>query len=153
MKITFGAFMLAILAMFMLPDLMPAVHASEAAATEATSAAAPASAAASDAAAEPVANAITFPPAPKLTEADYPTISGVNPRVTVWLVAQLHLWFGAFVVAVPMFVFIIESIGMMTRDERYDNMAYEFIKVSITAYSLTAILGGLLSFGLNRRER
>src|SRR3989338_5307802 len=148
MKITFGALMLVILAMFMLPDFMPAVHASEAAATEATSAAAPASAAASDAAAEPVANAITFPPAPKLTEADYPTIPGVNARVMVWLVAQLHLWFGAFVVAVPMFVFIIEVIGMVTRDERYDNMAYEFIKVSITAYSLTAILGGLLSFGL-----
>ena len=72
----------------------------------------------------------------------------MNSRVAVWLVAQLHLWFGAFVVAVPMFVFIIESIGMATRDERYDNMAYEFIKVSITAYSLTAILGGLLSFGL-----
>ena len=68
--------------------------------------------------------------------------------MAVWLVAQLHLWFGAFVVAVPMFVFIIEAIGMATRDERYDNMAYEFIKVSITAYSLTALLGGLLSFGL-----
>ncbi|MBI5437923.1 MAG: cytochrome ubiquinol oxidase subunit I [Nitrosomonadales bacterium] len=83
-----------------------------------------------------------------MTEADYPTIKGVNSRIAVWLVAQLHLWFGAFVVAVPMFVFIIEAIGMATRDERYDNMAYEFIKVSITAYSLTALLGGLLSFSL-----
>ena len=93
--------MLAILAMFMLPDLMPAVHASEATATESSVAAAPASAAAaapaSAAAAEPVANAITYPPAPKLTEADYPQIKGVNSRVAVWLVAQLHLWFGAHV--------------------------------------------------------
>jgi cytochrome bd-type quinol oxidase subunit 1 len=47
---------------------------------------------------------------------------------------------------VPIFVFIIEAIGMRTRDQRYDDMAYEFIKVSITAYSLTAILGGLLVF-------
>ncbi|MDP2760106.1 MAG: cytochrome ubiquinol oxidase subunit I [Sideroxyarcus sp.] len=140
--------MLAIMAMFMLPDFIPAVNASEAMATESTGAAAPASAATSDATAGPVANAITFPPAPKLTEADYPQIKGVNSRVAVWLVAQLHLWFGAFVVAVPMFVFIIEVIGMVTRDERYDNMAYEFIKVSITAYGLTAILGGLLSFSL-----
>lgn len=147
MKITFGAFMLAILAMFMLPDFMPAAHASEAAATESSVAAAPAADAAAPAAASD-ANAIIYPPAPKLTAADYPQISGVNPRVAVWLIAQLHLWFGAFVVAVPMFVFIIESIGMITRDERYDNMAYEFIKVSITAYSLTAILGGLLSFSL-----
>ena len=37
---------------------------------------------------------------------------------------------------------------MRTRDKRYDDMAYEFIKVSITAYSLTAILGGLLLFSL-----
>lgn len=140
--------MLAIMAMFMLPDFIPAVNASEATATESTGASAPALAATPDAAAGPVANAITFPPAPKLTEADYPQIKGVNSRVAVWLVAQLHLWFGAFVVAVPMFVFIIEVIGMVTRDERYDNMAYEFIKVSITAYGLTAILGGLLSFSL-----
>ena len=90
----------------------------------------------------------TYPPAPKLTTADYPRITGVNSRVTVWLVAQLHLWFGAFVLAVPMFVFIIEAIGMATRDERYDSMAFEFMKVSIIAYSLTALLGGLLTFAL-----
>lgn len=89
-----------------------------------------------------------FDPPPKLTARDYPEIAGINSRVTVWLVAQLHLWFGAFVLAVPIFVFIIEAIGMWTRDRRYDDMAYEFIKVSITAYSLTAILGGLLTFSL-----
>ena len=76
------------------------------------------------------------------------TVRGVNSRVTVWLIAQLHLWFAAFVLAVPIFVFIIEAIGMKTRDKRYDDMAYEFIKISITAYSLTAILGGLLLFSL-----
>jgi cytochrome bd-type quinol oxidase subunit 1 len=80
--------------------------------------------------------------------ADYPTIPGVNSRIVVWLAAQLHLWFGAFVLAVPIFVLIIEALGMATRDQRYDRMAYEFIKVSITAYSLTAILGGLLTFSL-----
>jgi cytochrome bd ubiquinol oxidase subunit I len=85
---------------------------------------------------------------PELTSADYPRIAGVNSRVSTWLAAQLHLWFAAFVLAVPIFVFIIEAIGMVTRDKRYDDMAYEFIKVSITAYSLTAILGGLLAFNL-----
>ncbi len=85
---------------------------------------------------------------PELGPEDYPKIAGVNGRVTVWLAAQLHLWFAAFVLAVPIFVFIIEAIGMWTRDRRYDEMAYEFIKVSITAYSLTAILGGLLAFSL-----
>jgi hypothetical protein len=151
-KIIGGAFLLAVFAMFMLPAFTPVASAAEAAAP---AAAAPAAAPAEAAAAAPAAAAEAAPaapaisiPVPKLTEADYPTIKGVNARVMVWLVAQLHLWFGAFVVAVPMFVFIIEVIGMITRDERYDNMAYEFIKVSITAYSLTAILGGLLSFGL-----
>ena len=85
---------------------------------------------------------------PKLSLADYPTIAGVNSRIVVWLAAQLHLWFGAFVLAVPIFVLIIEALGMATRDQRYDRMAYEFIKVSITAYSLTAILGGLLTLSL-----
>jgi len=87
-------------------------------------------------------------PAPKLSAADYPQVDGVNGRVAVWLAAQLHLWFAAFVLAVPIFVFIIEAIGMRTRDKRYDDMAYEFIKVSITAYSVTAIFGGLLVFFL-----
>lgn len=86
--------------------------------------------------------------APVLSAADYPSLGGINARVAVWVFAQLHLWFAAFVLAVPIFVFIIEAIGMRTRDRRYDDMAHEFIKVSITAYSLTAILGGLLLFSL-----
>jgi len=104
--------------------------------------------ASSGAAGDAAGAAPAYPPAPKLTAADYPRIAGFNGRVVVWLVAQLHLWFAAFVLAVPIFVFIIEAIGMWTRDKRYDDMAYEFIKVSITAYSLTAILGGLLTFAL-----
>ena len=89
-----------------------------------------------------------YPPAPQLTESDYPRIAGLNGRIVVWLAAQLHLWFAALVLAVPIFVLIIEAIGMKTRDKRYDDMAYEFIRISITAYSLTAILGGLLVFSL-----
>lgn len=89
-----------------------------------------------------------YPPAPKLTEADYPKVKGFNGRIVIWLAAQLHLWFAAFVLAVPIFVFILEAIGMATKDERYDKMAYEFIKVSLTAYSVTAIFGGLLTISL-----
>jgi cytochrome bd-type quinol oxidase subunit 1 len=135
----------------MLPAFMPAANASEAVSHASVTAPAttfqttPAAANTADA---PDTKAATYPPAPKLTASDYPTIKGVNSRVAVWLVAQLHLWFGAFVLAVPIFVFIIEAIGMATRDERYDNMAFEFMKVSIIAYSLTAILGGLLTFSL-----
>jgi cytochrome bd-type quinol oxidase subunit 1 len=106
------------------------------------------SAFAQDASTAQGADELVHAPAPKLSAADYPQIAGINARVFVWLAAQLHLWFAAFVLAVPIFVFIIEAIGMKTRDERYDSMAYEFIKISITAYSLTAILGGLLAFSL-----
>lgn len=89
-----------------------------------------------------------YPPAPKLTAEDYPRVLGINPRIMVWMVAQLHLWFAAFVLAVPIFVFIVEAIGMKTKDPRYDKMGYEFMRISLTAYSITAVLGGLLLFAL-----
>jgi len=89
-----------------------------------------------------------YPPAPKLTAEDYPQVPGFNGRIFIWLAAQLHLWFAAFVLAVPIFVFIIEAIGISTKDKRYDRMAYEFIKISITAYSITAVFGGVLLIGL-----
>jgi len=134
-RIGFGAAALLVFAALLI--LLPDIASGPALAQEATAGAA--------AGAGLPAGAI-FPP--KLTEADYPTIAGVNSRIVVWLAAQLHLWFGAFVLAVPIFVLIIEALGMATRDQRYDRMAYEFIKVSITAYSLTAILGGLLTISL-----
>ncbi len=157
LRIIIGGLLLAIVALFLASGR---VHSADpksgaaAAPTAASTEAKTAAAAEPKVAAEPKAGAAAqpqaaaFPPAPKLTAGDYPTVKGVNSRVAVWLIAQLHLWFGAFVVAVPMFVFMIEAIGMYTRDRRYDNMAYEFIKVTITAYSLTALLGGLLCFGL-----
>jgi cytochrome bd-type quinol oxidase subunit 1 len=130
-----------------MPGILPGIDSGVAMATEAAASAAEAAAPAAEGA-EAEEAAAAFPPAPKLTAADYPTIAGFNSRIVVWIVAQLHLWFAAFVLAVPIFVFIIECIGMKTRDQRYDKMAYEFIKVSLTAYSLTAILGGLLSLCL-----
>ena len=38
----------------------------------------------------------------------------VGSRVAIWIVAQLHLLFAAFVLAVPMFALIIEFIGYHT---------------------------------------
>ncbi|MDP2689050.1 MAG: cytochrome ubiquinol oxidase subunit I, partial [Deltaproteobacteria bacterium] len=92
--------------------------------------------------------AAQFPPAPELTATDYPQVRGVNPRVMVWGAAQMHLWFAAFVLAVPIFVFCLEAAGMYTRDKRYDDAACEFLRVSLTAYSITAITGGLLLLSL-----
>ena len=85
--------------------------------------------------------------APKLKRKDYPNI-GVSSRSVVWIAAQMHLFFAAFVLAVPMFVLVIEWVGMRTGDERYDSMAHEFMKITMTAYSITALLGGFLTFVL-----
>lgn len=99
-------------------------------------------------AAAPAPKPSRYLPAPELKARDYPRPLGVNGRLAVWMAAQMHLWFAAFVLAVPIFVFIIEAVGILKKDARYDRTAYEFIRVSITAYSITAITGGLLLFFL-----
>ena len=86
--------------------------------------------------------------APRLKPGDYPQLGWVKSREAVWVAAQVHLFFGAFVLAVPIFVLVIEGLGMMTKDERYDHVAHEIMKVSMTAFSLTALTGGLLTFAL-----
>lgn len=86
-------------------------------------------------------------PAPQPERGDYPNI-GASSRAIVWVIAQMHLFFGALVLAVPMFVLGIEFMGFKTEDERYDDMAHEFMKISITAYSITALFGGTLAIAL-----
>ena len=96
---------------------------------------------------------------------DFPSIMGVRPalvdsagqveyrafpivgsRVIVWIFAELHLMFAAFVLAVPMFALIIELIGYKTGEKRYDDLAYEFTKLLSVAFSFTATLGASLVF-------
>jgi cytochrome bd-type quinol oxidase subunit 1 len=76
----------------------------------------------------------------------YRQVPYVGSRVAVWVVAELHLMFAAFVLAVPIFAFIIELIGYLTGDKRYDALAYEFTKLLSTAFSFTASFGGFLTF-------
>lgn len=85
--------------------------------------------------------------APKLKRGDYTNV-GISSRSIVWIVAQMHLYFGALVLAVPIFVLVIELLGVSTGDNRYDDMAHEFMKISITAYSITALFGGTLALAL-----
>src|SRR4051812_29127842 len=49
-------------------------------------------------------------------EAEYRTFPLVGSRVAIWVVAQLHLLFAAFVLAVPIFAIIVEAIGYKTGD-------------------------------------
>jgi cytochrome d ubiquinol oxidase subunit I len=98
--------------------------------------------AAETAAAEATAKATPY------AEAEYRTFPVVGSRVAIWAVAQLHLLFAAFVLAVPLFAFIIEAIGYKTGDPRYDRLAYEFTKLLSTSFSMTATFGAFLTFML-----
>jgi cytochrome bd-type quinol oxidase subunit 1 len=77
---------------------------------------------------------------------DYREFPKVGSRVAVWVAAQLHLLFAAFVLAVPMFALIIEFIGYRTGDKRYDKLAHEFTKLLSVSFSMTATFGALLTF-------
>jgi cytochrome d ubiquinol oxidase subunit I len=81
-------------------------------------------------------------------EATYRRFPVVGSRVAVWVLAQLHLLFAAFVLAVPLFALIIEFIGWLNGDERYDRLAHEFTKLLSVSFSLTATFGAFLLFML-----
>jgi cytochrome bd-type quinol oxidase subunit 1 len=81
-------------------------------------------------------------------EVEYRRFPVVGSRVAIWAVAQLHLLFAAFVLAVPLFAFIIELIGYKSGDLRYDRLAHEFTKLLSVSFSLTATFGAFLTFML-----
>jgi hypothetical protein len=75
-----------------------------------------------------------------------PFFFGGSARIAVWITAQLHLLFAAFVLGVPMFAVIIELVGVKTKDARYDRLAHELTKLLSAAFATTAALGGVLAF-------
>ncbi len=79
---------------------------------------------------------------------DYRTVWGMDSRVVVWIVAELHLMFGAFVLGVPLFAVILEVVAVKTGDLRYDKLAHEFTTLLSAAFATTAALGGLQAFVL-----
>lgn len=87
-------------------------------------------------------------PLPTKEEMVYGDFPLVGRRVAVWVVAQLHLMFGAFVVGVPLFILIIEILGAATKNQRYDDLAHEFTRLLSVAFSTTATFGGVLVFFL-----
>ncbi|MCH7706862.1 MAG: cytochrome ubiquinol oxidase subunit I [Myxococcales bacterium] len=74
---------------------------------------------------------------------DFPLIGS---RAAVWIAAQVHLLFAAFVLGVPMFAVVAEAIGIFGKDRKYDKLAKEFTRLLLVAYSATAIWGAILSF-------
>jgi cytochrome d ubiquinol oxidase subunit I len=69
-------------------------------------------------------------------------------RTAVWIVAQLHILFAAFILGAPIFVVISEWLGYRKHDPRYDRLAKEVMKVTVILYSMTALTGGLFIFVL-----
>ncbi|MDT8341189.1 MAG: cytochrome ubiquinol oxidase subunit I [Longimicrobiales bacterium] len=76
---------------------------------------------------------------------DFPVIGS---RTAVWVAAQLHLFFAAFVLGVPMFAVVAEAIGMYNGEKRFDKLAKEFTRLLLVSYSATAIWGAVLVFAL-----
>jgi hypothetical protein len=69
-------------------------------------------------------------------------------RTGVWVVAQLHILFAAFILGAPIFVVVAEWLGYKNNDPKYDRLAKEVIKVTVILYSMTALTGGLFIFVL-----
>jgi cytochrome bd-type quinol oxidase subunit 1 len=77
-----------------------------------------------------------------------PFLFGGSPRTAVWIAAQLHLLFAAFVLGLPTFIVIMELIGVKLKDARYDTFARMLTRLLIAAVATTAALGGVLAFFL-----
>jgi cytochrome bd-type quinol oxidase subunit 1 len=79
---------------------------------------------------------------------EYGQFPGIGSRAAIWIAAEVHLMFAAFVLGVPMFAMVAEAIGIFGGDERYDRLAKEFTRLLLIAYSATAIWGAVLLFFL-----
>ncbi len=88
------------------------------------------------------------PEALALEANEYRQFMGIDSRRLIWFLAQMHLFFGAFVLGVPLFAVIVEIVGWRSTDSKLDKLAYEFTSLLSVAYATTAALGGLLAFAL-----
>jgi cytochrome bd-type quinol oxidase subunit 1 len=78
----------------------------------------------------------------------YREFPGIGSRAAVWITAEVHLMFAAFVLGVPMFAVVTEAIGIFNKEARYDRLAKEFTRLLLVAYSATAIWGAMLTMAL-----
>ncbi|MFQ5924064.1 MAG: cytochrome ubiquinol oxidase subunit I, partial [Anaerolineales bacterium] len=67
-------------------------------------------------------------------------------RTVLWVAAQLHVFFGAFILGALIFIVISEYLGYRRGDERYERLGREMMKTVAIAYSFTAVFGVLFAF-------
>ena len=77
---------------------------------------------------------------------EYRDVPYVGSRNVIWVIAQLHLLLAGFVLGVPMFAWVCEVVAWKGGEKRYDKLAKEFTKLLTSAYSTTALFGGILLF-------
>lgn len=70
----------------------------------------------------------------------------IGSRVAIWIFAEVHLMFAAFMLGVPMFALVVEYVGHRTGNQRYDDLAREFTKLILIAASTTAVFGAVFTF-------
>ena len=85
---------------------------------------------------------------PLPTEDGYRFFPLIGSRDWIWIVAQLHLNFAAFVLGVPIFAVTMEYLGWRKKEERLDRIAYDFTKLFTLAYTVTAVLGSIFLVSL-----
>jgi cytochrome bd-type quinol oxidase subunit 1 len=76
---------------------------------------------------------------------DYRDFPIIGARNAVWILAQTMILFAAFILAVPVFVLIIEIWGYAKKDMRLDRLAKDFARLLPVSYSITAVLGGVFT--------
>ena len=89
--------------------------------------------------------AIAYAQAPPAPAAEFPFIGN---RTGVWIVAQMHILFAAFILGAPIFAVVSEWLGYKNQEPKYDRLAKEVTKVTVILYSMTALTGGLFIFVL-----
>ncbi|MEO5657975.1 MAG: cytochrome ubiquinol oxidase subunit I [Nitrospiria bacterium] len=101
------------------------------------------------------AGPISGSPAPHLTAADYPVSPFPSPlnesRVIIWVLAQQHLYVGAFILGVLFLVTLSEGWALVSRREEAPwarRAAQEMLRLVILAIAVGALSGALLLAGL-----
>lgn len=79
---------------------------------------------------------------------EYRDPSWISSRNLIWVLSQVHLLFGGFVLGVPIFAWLCEIIGVWSGDRRYDHLAKEFTILITACFEMTATLGILFLFSL-----
>ena len=79
-----------------------------------------------------------------ISRTNYKTFFGLESRLVVWIIAEVHLLLVAFTLGLPVVVLILEVACVKTGNSKYDAIAYECLRIVLWSFAATAVLGVLL---------